>query len=80
MFGTEVAVLHSQEGDFISLTDMLKVKDGDFFISNWQRNQNTVEFIGIWESVRNPSFNSGEFARIKIQTGLNAAITCRLLT
>jgi hypothetical protein len=60
--GTEVTVLHSQDGDFISLTDMLKAKDGDFFISDWLRNRNTVEFLGIWESVHNPRFNSGEFA------------------
>jgi len=62
--GTEVPVLHSQDGDFISLTDMLKAKDGDFFISDWLRNRNTVEFLGIWESVHNPRFNSGEFATI----------------
>lgn len=70
--GTEVTVLHSQDGDFISLTDMLRAKDGDFFISDWLRNRNTVEFLGIWESVHNPSFNSGEFATIKSQAGLNS--------
>lgn len=59
--GTEVAILSSQDGDFISLTDMLKAKDGDFFISDWLRNRNTVEFLGIWETVYNPNFNSGEF-------------------
>lgn len=70
--GTEVSVLHSLDGDFISLTDMLNAKDGEFFISDWLRNRNTVEFLGIWESVHNPRFNSGEFAIIKSQAGLNS--------
>ncbi len=51
---------------------MLKAKDGDFFISDWLRNRNTVEFLGIWESVNNPNFNYGEFAIIKSQAGLNS--------
>ena len=59
-------VLHTGNEDFISLTDMLKAKDGDFFISDWFRNRNTIEFLGIWERVHNPNFNYGEFAVIKI--------------
>ena len=39
-------------------------KDGDFFISDWLRNRNTIEFLGIWENVFNPGFNCGEFAII----------------
>ncbi len=58
--------------DYISLTDMLKAKDGDFFISDWLRNRNTVEFLGIWEQIHNPDFNCGEFALIKSQAGLNS--------
>ena len=57
---------------FVSLTDMLKAKDGDFFISDWLRNRNTVKFLGIWESIYNPNFNYGEFAIIKRKTGLNS--------
>ena len=45
--GTSVSVLSTQGGDYISLTDMLKAKDGEFFISDWLRNRNTVEFLGI---------------------------------
>ena len=70
--GTAVAIVSNVEGDFISLTDMLRAKDGDFFISDWLRNRNTVEFLGIWESVFNPAFNYGEFAIIKSQAGLNS--------
>ena len=58
--------------DFISLTDMLKSKDGDFFISDWLRNRNTIEYLGIWERVHNLNFNYGEFAIIKSQAGLNS--------
>jgi len=70
--GTAITILSQQDGDYISLTDMLKAKDGDFFISDWLRNRNTVEFLGIWESVHNPDFNYGEFATIKTQAGLNS--------
>ena len=65
--GTEITILSSDDGDHISLTDMLKAKDGEFFISDWLGNRNTVEFLGIWESIYNPAFNSGEFAIIKSQ-------------
>jgi hypothetical protein len=46
--GTEITVLSTPDGQFISLTDMLQAKDGDFFISDWLRNRNTIEFLGIW--------------------------------
>jgi hypothetical protein len=70
--GTTVSILSGKDGDYISLTDMLKAKDGEFFISDWLRNRNTVEFLGIWESVFNPNFNYGEFAIIKSKAGLNS--------
>ena len=70
--GTVVTVLSYKDEDFISITDMLKAKDGDFFISDWLRNRYTVEFLGVWESVHNPDFNYGEFAIIKSQAGLNS--------
>lgn len=73
---TQIQVLNSNititPNDFISLTDMLKAKDGDFFISDWLRNRNTVEYLGIWEKIHNPDFNYGEFATIKSQAGLNS--------
>jgi len=70
--GTRISVRSIRGEDFISLTDMLKAKEGDFFISDWLRNRNTVEFLGIWESVHNPDFNYGEFATIRSQAGLNS--------
>ncbi|WP_294262407.1 KilA-N domain-containing protein [Propionivibrio sp.] len=53
--------------DYISLTDMLRAKDGDFFISDWLRNRNTIEFLGLWERLNNPGFNPIEFDGIKNQ-------------
>ena len=70
--GAEVTVTTRHGQDYICLTDMLKAKDGEFFISDWLRNRNTVEFLGIWESIYNPGFNYGEFAIIKSQAGLNS--------
>ena len=67
---TEINVARINEEDYICLTDMLKAKDGDFFITDWLRNRNTLEYIGIWEKVYNPNFNYGEFATIRNQSGL----------
>jgi len=69
--GVEITIIKEGDDIFISLTDMIKAKDGDFFFSDWLRNRNTVEFLGIWESVYNPNFNYGEFAIIRNQAGLN---------
>jgi hypothetical protein len=69
--GTEIALYRASDGEFISLTDMMKAKDGDFFISDWLRNRNTVEFLGVWERIHNPRFNYGGFATIKSRAGLN---------
>ena len=70
--GNEITIIGDKGHEYISLTDMLKAKDGDFFISDWLRNRNTVEYLGIWESVYNPAFNYGEFDVIKSQAGLNS--------
>ena len=69
---TEITVIRQNEDDYFCLTDMLKAKDGNFFILDWLRNRNTLEYIGIWEKVYNPKFNYGEFALIKNQSGLNS--------
>ncbi|MBD5293702.1 MAG: KilA-N domain-containing protein [Bacteroides sp.] len=69
---TEVNVIKVNGEDYICLTDMMRAKDGEFFITDWLRNRNTLEFIGIWEKVYNPDFNYGEFATIRNQSGLNS--------
>jgi KilA-N domain len=72
VLGTEISLIKVLDSDYISLTDMLKAKDGAFFISDWLRNRNTVEFLGIWEKVHNSDFNYGEFATIRSQAGLHS--------
>jgi len=67
----EINVAKINNEDYICLTDMMSAKDGDFFVTDWLRNKNTLEYIGIWEKVYNPNFNYGEFTIIKNQAGLN---------
>jgi len=67
----EVTVVQVDSTDYICLTDMIKAKDGEFFVTDWLRNRNTLEYIGIWEQVNNPNFNYGEFATIRNRAGLN---------
>jgi hypothetical protein len=62
----DISIIKVNDNDYISLTDMLRAKDGDFFFSNWLRNRNTIEFLGIWERVFNPNFNYAEFDIIKL--------------
>jgi len=70
--GVSVRVTQVGAEDYICLTDMLKAKDGEFFITDWLRNRNTLEYIGIWEKIYNSDFNYGEFATIRNQAGLNS--------
>ena len=70
--GIEIAMTVVNENDFISLTDIIKAKDGDFFISDWLRNRNTLEYLAAWETLNNPNFNYGEFATIREKSGLNS--------
>ena len=67
-----ISYMKVEDEDYISITDMLKSKDGNFFVTDWLRNRNTIEFLGIWEELHNPNFNYGEFAIIKSQAGLNS--------
>lgn len=67
----EIAVTKVNDNDYISITDMIRAKDGDFFISDWLRNRNTLQYLGAWEEMYNPNFNYGEFATIKDKAGLN---------
>ena len=71
---TEITVVRYNEADYISLTDIAKFKSDDptAVIGNWMRNRNTVEYLGIWESLYNPGFNPIEFEGFRKKAGLNA--------
>ena len=61
--------------DYICITDIAKQKNADDpngVIGNWMRNRNTVEFLGIWETLHNPNFNPIEFEGFRKEAGLNA--------
>ena len=75
--GATVTVLSRDHQDFICLTDIAKFKNPDHaddVIRNWLRNRSTVEFLGVWERLNNPTFNPVEFDGIRVQTGLNSFV------
>jgi hypothetical protein len=75
--GTAITILSRTEQDYISLTDIARFKDSersDYIIQNWLRTRNTIEFLGIWERLNNPGFNSIEFDGIRNQAGLNSFV------
>ncbi|MBC7389216.1 MAG: KilA-N domain-containing protein [Opitutaceae bacterium] len=70
--GTEITIIQYKGADYLSMTDMVRnFEDGLVLIEKWLRNKNTIEFIGIWEQINNPVFNSPEFGGIKNEAGLN---------
>ena len=77
VLGADDAALSRSQQDTICLTDIAKFKNPDHpddVIRNWLRSRNTVEFLGIWERLNNPSFNPVEFDGIRMQTGLNSFV------
>lgn len=69
---TEITIISQKEEDYISLTDLLKAKDGEYFVHDWLKNRNTLEFLSVWEKLNNPNFNYVEFDIIKSEAGLNS--------
>ena len=73
--GQGIFVHQFHEDDYISLTDIARLKDEkrtDYIISNWMRNRETVEFLGLWETLNNPNFKPIEFDGFRMQAGLNS--------
>lgn len=70
----EIRLISEKEEDYISLTDIVKYKshDPNAVIGNWMRNRNTIEFLGIWESLYNTNFKPLEFEGFRKQAGLHA--------
>jgi len=71
---TEINLISLEMGEFISLTDIAKYRNADepfSIINNWMRNRSTIEFIGLWEKLYNPSFKPLEFERFKMDAGNN---------
>ena len=71
--GAVITILAKQHGDYISLTDMVRNFDGgSALIEQWLKNKDTVLFLGVWEKIHNPDFNSLEFEGIKNEAGRNS--------
>lgn len=71
---TSITIIKVDDTDYISLTDIARYKtdDTNAVIANWLRNRNTIEYLGIWESLYNPGFKPLEFEGFRKEAGLNA--------
>ena len=67
-----ISIIKQNDDDYICLTDMIRGEEGSDHIRNWMRNRNTVEFIGLWETLHNPDFKPVEFDTFRKQAGLNS--------
>ena len=71
--GSAITILAKEQGDYISLTDMTRTFDGaGALIEQWLKNKDTVLFLGVWEQLHNPEFNSLEFEGIRNEAGRNS--------
>ena len=71
--GTAITVIAKEHGDYISLTDMVRnFEGGGALIEQWLKNKDTVLFLGVWEQINNPDFNSLEFEGIRNEAGRNS--------
>jgi hypothetical protein len=80
--GKIVRIVQQMNTDFISLTDIAKYKDperSDYVLQNWLRNRNTIDFIGLWEKLHNPDFNSIEFDGFRLLVS-NKYVFCVFLS
>jgi len=72
---TIVSITRIEQGDFISLTDIARVKNPNEpkdVVKNWLRTRSTIEFLGLWEKINNPNFKGVEFDSFKTEAGTNS--------
>ena len=74
--GSKIAILQQNTDDFVSLTDMAKLKNAatGLVISHWLSTRYAVDFLGIWERINNPNFNVTDFSNIKMNAGTNGFV------
>jgi hypothetical protein len=73
----EIAVVAIGENDYVSITDIAKYKstaNADDVVKNWMRNRNTIELLGLWETIHNPDFKPVEFDGFRKEAGLNSFV------
>jgi len=66
-----ISIIKQDDKDYICITDIVRGEDGKDHIRNWMRNRNTVEFLGLWETLHNPKFKPVEFDTFRKLSGLN---------
>ncbi len=63
------------KNDYISLTDIARYKninEPKDVVKNWLRVRDTIEFLGLWETIHNPNFKGVEFDAFRKEAGSNA--------
>ena len=72
---TTIRTLHKDGVDFICITDIARLKnpiEPKDVVKNWLRSKNTIEYLGLWESLNNPLFKGDEFDPLFREAGSNA--------
>ena len=71
----KINITNINDSDYICISDFTKFKEGkstsDDIIRNRLRNRITLEFLGTWELMYNPNFNSVEFDGFRKSAGLH---------
>ena len=65
--GKDITLVIQNDADYISLTDISKLSSDEprFIIRNWLSTQNTITYLGAWESMHNPNFNREGFRTVR---------------
>ena len=74
---TGISIQKNHNRDYISLTDIARYKNPTetaLVISHWLSTRFTVDFLGIWETINNPDFNTTEFSSIRNESGSNGFV------
>jgi len=70
--GTAITIANAKTDSYISLTDIAKYRDADDpsnTISLWIRSYSTIEYLGLWEILYNPNFQSPKYEEFKHDSG-----------
>ena len=66
-----ITIISYNDADYISLTDMVRNQMQEHIIFRWLSLKSTIEYLGEWEMLYNPSFNCTEFDTIRNAAGSN---------
>ena len=75
--GTKIAIVSHDTSDYISLTDIARARNPRepfAVINNWMRTRDTIEFLGLWEKLCNPTFKPLEFERFRSEENVQILV------